>query len=622
MSSNKKKRKEQDPVEFTLSTLLIGAVVGIIMTASNVYLGLYAGMTVSASIPAAVIAAGIFKLFPTRDALYKSNIVQTIASAGESLAAGIIFTVPALVLVGAWKDFAFWPTTIIAISGGLLGVIFMIPLRKALISGENKELTYPEGVACAKVLQNTNASHREGSQEGFKNIILGLIAGGVFKMCTSGLGLFVASFERATALGSRVFVFGSDMSPALLAVGYIIRLRVAALVFLGGALGWFIGIPFLSFYEETSSLPPLGLAWSLWDSKIRYLGVGAMLVGGVSSILNVRKGLTEGLKEIKNSYAHTGIIKQRKDQDMSLSSMSFILVIITFAMFCLYYSFLGNFGLSFSTTALMLVCAFPFVAVASYIAGLVGSSNSPTSGITIAVLLLVAAFFLALGYHGDSAILATLGIASIVCCAAATSGDCSQDLKTGFIIGATPKYQQWAECLGVVIPAFTLAPVLTLLHNAYGIGDGLKAPQATLFASLTQGIFGKGSLPKDMLLYGIVFGLVVLTLDKILARKNSNLRLPLMPIAVGIYLPLGLSFPLFLGGLIQSFASQGKKEESDDGVLLSSGLIAGEALIGVLIAVFISMGISLNIISVSHFVQELLSLVAFVGIAICLYKKS
>ena len=480
------------------------------------------------------------------------------------------------------------------------------------------------GVACAKVLQNTNASHGEGGKEGFKNILWGFLAGGLFKICTSGLGFFVASFERATTLGSRIFVFGSDMSPALLAVGYIIRLRVAALVFLGGALGWFVGIPFLSFYEDTSSLPPLDIAWSLWDSKIRYLGVGAMRVGGVSSIFNVRRGLTEGLKEIKSSYAnrHTGIIKHRKDQDMSLSSMSLILVVITFAMFALYYSFLGSFGLSFLTTVLMLVSAFPFVAVASYIAGLVGSSNNPISGITIAVLLLVAAFFLALGYHGDSAILATLGIASIVCCAAATSCDCSQDLKTGFIIGATPKYQQWAECLGVVIPAFTIAPVLTLLHNAYGIGEGLKAPQATLFASLTQGIFGKGSLPKDMLIYGIVFGLLMLTIDKILKKKISTLRLPLMPIAVGIYLPLGLSFPLFLGGLIQYFASKGKQEESDDGVLLSSGLIAGEALMGVLIAVFISMGISLNIISVSHSVQELLSIAAFVGIAIYLYKKA
>lgn len=611
--------------EFTFSTLLIGAVIGVVMTASNVYLGLYAGMTVSASIPAAVIAAALFKLFPTENSLHKSNLVQTMASAGESLAAGIIFTVPALVLVSAWKSFAFWPTTIIAISGGLLGVIFMIPLRKALITGGNKELTYPEGVACAKVLQNTNnSSDTVQSKEGIKNIFQGLLMGGAFKFLTSGLGLLAPHFERATTLGNRVFVFGSDMSPALLAVGYIIKLRVAALVFLGGALGWFIGIPLLSFHDNTHSVDSLGLAWSLWDTKIRYIGVGAMLVGGVASIFNVRQGITDGLGEIKNSYQNrnSGLTPKREDQDMSLLSMSFVLVLSTFAMFTLYYSILGNFGFSLLTTLLMLAAAFPFVAVASYIAGLVGSSNNPISGITIAVLLVVAAFLLALGYHGDSAILATLGIASIVCCAAATSCDCSQDLKTGSIIGASPKYQQWSQCFGVIIPAFTIAPVLTLLHNAYGIGDGLKAPQATLFASLAEGLFGKGSLPQDMLTYGALLGIVIVLLDKILEKKGADLRLPLMPIAVGIYLPLGLSFPLFLGGLAQHLASRKNTNLSDNGVLLSSGLIAGEALIGVVMAIFISMGISLSFISFSHFTMELLSLGAFAGVTAYLYRKN
>lgn len=619
--------KKPAPQEITFTTLLIGALIGVVMTAANIYLGLYAGLTVSASIPAAVLAAGIFKVFPTKDSLYKSNIVQTMASAGETLAAGAIFTLPALVLVGAWNDFNFWPTTIISISGGLLGVIFMIPLRKALIVKKSKDLTYPEGVACAKVLQNTAAkSDSDESTEGLRSIFYGLTLGGLFKLFTSGFQIFAGTVEKATTLGGRVFFFGSDMSPALVGVGYIVKLQVASLVLIGGIVGWFIGIPLLAVEGELASLPSLDAAWTLWSTQIRYMGVGAMLVGGLTSIITVRKGIADGIGELNKSYAnrHDTTEVPRTNQDMSLMGMSIVFIFSFTLMFFLYNHLLDSFGLSLLTSMIMVLSAFPFVAVSSYIVGLVGTSNNPVSGIVIAVLIMTAALLTALGYHGNSAILATLGVASIVCCAACTAGDCSQDLKTGHIIGATPKYQQWAQCLGVLIPAFIIAPVLSLLHGAYGIGDGLKAPQATLFASLTEAFFGEGTLPYDMIAAGVCIAGLILTIDFFLRATGSKHRLPLMPVAVGIYLPFGIAVPLFIGAMIHHITSKGISEEkqNDTGVLMSSGLIAGEALIGVLIAIFISMKIDLKLLSLNQGTTEILSLVAFTALCSFLYKKS
>ena len=620
-------KKSNHPEEITLFTLLIGALIGVVMTAANIYLALYAGMTVSASIPAAVLAAGIFKLFPTKDSLYKSNIVQTMASAGESLAGGAIFTLPALVLVGAWNDFAFWPTTIISISGGLLGVIFMIPLRKALIVKKTKELTYPEGVACAKVLQSTATaakSNDESSSNGLMNILYGLMIGGIFKLFTSGFKLFAATFEKATTLGGHVFFFGCDMSPALIGVGYIVKLQVASLVLLGGTIGWFIGIPLMGLEGEFANLDPLEAAWTLWSSEIRYMGVGAMLVGGLTSIFTVRKGITDGLGELKSSYDNRNSTEEicRTKQDISFGAMGALFIISFCTIFWLYNNLLDSIGFSLLTTILMIVLAFPFVAVSSYIVGLVGSSNNPVSGVTIAVLILVAAFLTALGYQGNSAILATLGVASTVCCAICTSMDCSQDLKTGHIIGATPKYQQIAQCIGIITPAFVIAPILSLLHGAYGIGDGLKAPQATLFASLTEAFFGDGSLPYNMLMAGVLIGVVILILDAFLKKSGSNISLPLMPIAVGIYLPIGLAIPLFIGGLIHYLTTRKNTKEADSGILLSSGLIAGEALIGVLIAIFVSMKLDISFTSLNQSTMETLSVVSLFGLCVFLWKKS
>ena len=605
--------------EFTITAVFLGIIIGIVMTAANVYLGLYAGMTVSASIPAAVIAMGVFKGILQRDSIYESNIVQTMASAGESLAAGIIFTLPALVIIGAWKNFEFWPTTLIAIAGGLLGIIFMIPLRKTLIQNE-EELTYPEGVACAAVL---NSGSAEAGKKGFITILKGLSFGAIFKFIGSGLKLFVGSFEIAKkAKGSTLF-FGFDVSPALLAVGYIVKLEVATLVMLGGAIGFFLVIPILGTPFGMEDQSAIDLAWNLWSTQVRYLGVGAMIAGGIWSIISVRKGIVSGVKGLKNmSSSNSGSIS-RTEKDMPLWGMMTVMLVCFAIMVGLYNSMIGNLGITVFTTILMIVCSFLFVAVSSYIVGLVGSSNNPVSGMTISALLVSAALFLVLGYKGDSAILATLGVAAVVCCAACTAGDCSQDLKTGYIIGSTPKHQQYAQIIGVIIPAFVIAPVLTLLHSAYGIGDGLKAPQATLFASITKGMFGEGDLPVNMVVYGILFGIFIIFVDN-LFLKNKSFRLHLMPLAVGIYLPVTLAVPIFIGGLIRYFVDKKRSssisESEDQGVLLSSGFIAGEAIMGVFIAILLYINKDMLAMSSNSLLREALSVVAFMCVASYLYK--
>tara|TARA_B100001971_G_scaffold111191_1_gene102105 strand:- start:46485 stop:48353 length:1869 start_codon:yes stop_codon:yes gene_type:complete len=613
--------------EFTPLAIGLGIIIGIIMTAANVYLGLYAGMTVSASIPAAVIAMGVFKGILKINSVHQSNIVQTMASAGESLAAGIIFTLPALVLVGAWKDFAFWPTTMIAISGGLLGVVFMIPLRSALIKNE-KELIYPEGVACAAVLQAAGSDvegDSEAGKKGFLSILKGLFIGGFFKFFASGISIFVGSVEFAKKAAGSTWFIGSDISPALISVGYIVRLEIAILVFIGGLIGFSVSIPMLGTPIGMEDLGALDLAWTLWSTKVRYLGVGAMIVGGVWSIFSVRQGISAGILGLKTAYAKGNEQASRIDTDMPLMGMMTILLVCFFIMLFLYNSLIGSLGLSIFTTFLMIICSFLFVAVSSYIVGLVGSSNNPVSGMTISALLVSAALFLILGEKGDSAILSTLGVAAVVCCAACTAGDCSQDLKTGSIIGATPKYQQYAQILGVVIPAFTIAPVLTLLHTAYGIGDGLKAPQASLFASITEALFGKGELPVNMVIYGMVLGVLVLLIDNILL-KDKKFRLHLMPMAVGIYLPVTLAYPILFGGLIRYFAEKARTEKVDDakdqGVLLGSGLIAGEAIMGVGVALMLYFFGDALKPNIGLMTKEMLSLIFFFGLGFYLYRKA
>lgn len=603
------------PREFTFLAIGVGLMVGVVMTAANVYLGLYAGMTISASIPAAVIAMAVFRGILRRQSILESNLVQTIASAGESIAGGVIFTLPALVLVGAWQDFRFWPTTLIAIAGGLLGVAFMVPLRRALIV-EEKELTYPEGVACAAVLKTGSSE----SVSGVWMIAKGLLVGGIVKFFSGALGALSGSVEYAARVKNSVLFFGADISPALLAVGYIVRLQIAMLVFLGGAIGWLLAIPMFGIPEALEGETAGETAWNLWKAEIRYMGVGAMVVGGLASIFSVRSGIASGFRRLAGACsARPNEKTTRTERDISPLGLAGALVCAVVLVFFLYWFLVGSWPVSLLTTGIMVALAFVFVAVSSYIVGLVGTSNNPVSGMTISALLATAALFLALGYQGDSAILATLGVAAVVCCAATTAGDCSQDLKTGVLVGATPRCQQYGQIIGVLIPALVIAPTLSLLHSSYGIGEQLKAPQATLFASLAKALFGDEDLPYDMVAYGAAIGVVVLLADSVLKRARSPYRLYLMPLAVGIYLPITLAVPILFGGLVRFFAERGRKVrpgETDSGVLLGSGFIAGEAIMGILIALLVFLNVDAKM---SPGVNIKLALSALVLAAVAVY---
>lgn len=590
--------------EITVRALILGAILSIVMGAANTYLGLYAGMTVAASIPAAVISMAILRGLLKTGSILENNIVQTMASTGESLAAGVIFTVPALVMIGAWQDFKFWPTTLITMLGGLLGIIFMVPMRKALIV-DRPDLIYPEGVACAEVLM---VGEEKGT--GVKYIVQGVVVGGLFKLLVNAFQAVQVVVEGAIAKGRTVLYMGSDMSVALMAVGYIVNLQIAALITLGGAIGWLVAIPILGGYEGGSTVDH---AFDLWSSQVRYIGVGTMLVGGIWSIINVRKGIVAGitgLGRIKGG-AEGGVL--RTERNIALHWLLGIFMATTFATFLFYDYLVGHMGIAALTASLMVFTAFLFVAVATYIAGLVGSSNSPVSGMTICALLIAAGVMMALGIRGESAILATLGIAGVVCCATCTSGDVAQDLKTGLLVGATPAKQQWTEIMAAIIPAFFFAPILTVLHSSYGIGTdapgALRAPQAALFASLTEGFFGDGALPWNMVGIGAVIGVALIVVNRFLEASGSSFRTHVMPVAVGIYLPLSLDIPILIGGLLRFFVSgrNGSSDEArDPGILFGSGLIAGEALMGIFIALVVFFGTELPIVLVDNWLVSLL----------------
>ncbi len=607
-------KREELVAESTLLSLGLGIILAIVLGAANIYLGLYAGMTVSASIPAAVVSMAVLRGVFRRGTVLENNIAQTVASTGESLAAGAIFTLPALLIAGVWDKFDFWISTGIVLFGGLLGIVFMVPLRKALIV-DRKDLRYPEGVACAEVL----TVGQEGGS-GLRAIGLGLGLGAVFKLFVSGFHLIQGTVEYAVAQSQRVFYFGSDLSPALLAVGYIVGLGVACQIFLGGVIGWVIAIPLAGPWYPTEGVEGAERAWALWSTQIRYLGVGAMLVGGLHSIWNVREGLVAGVQSLRKAGGDPKEKTIRTERNIPLNALLFILAFATVGTFVVYLVLIKSLVLAVVATLVMLPAAFLFAAVATYIVGLVGSSNSPVSGMTICAVLLAAAVIWLAGGEGSGAILATLGVAGVVCCVACTAGDVAQDLKTGQLVGATPARQQWAEILGVVIPAFAMAPVLTLLHNTYTIGSKeLLAPQATLFASLVKGIFGEGDLPYPMIIAGIGVGIGIISIDAVLRRGERGFRLLIMPIAVGIYLPLALSVPIILGGLLHTWVTHSQADSNagnHGGLLFGSGLIAGEALMGIGLAIPATLGVNLawNTEFVPPLVRAAGSLLLFCGI--------
>ncbi len=583
--------------ELTLRVIVLGILLSVVMGAANVYVGLKAGMTVSASIPAAVMAMLLFKLLFRNSSILEANHVQTCASAGESLAAGIIFTMPAMVLIGFWDSFDFWSVTVIALTGGLLGILFMIPMRKVFILN-NTELAFPEGVACAAVLKSGDESDTAAAQQGEgRNLFLGGLIGAGVAIAGKLFGAIAGTLEVAAAAGSRIFYFGGDLSPMLIAIGFIVRLNVALLIFIGGAISWLFAIPLLGGAE----LYPIALdgAYEIWSTQIRYVGVGAMVLGGFASLMSVRHGLIAAVKELKNNLANSNLSKPDLDRDIpawAILSMGLGCVVV---LTLVNYSFTGGYGITLLSTVVMLVMAFFFTAVASYLVGLVGNSNSPVSGMTITAVLVAGGMLWLFNYTGMDAMVATLGVAAIVCCAASTSGDICNDLKTGSIVGAAPFRQQIMQIIGVFVAAFVMSPVLNLLNNTVEGGIGgreLSAPQASLFASLARGFSGETALPWDMIALGVFVGAAILVVDAMLKRRGSTFRAHLMPIAVGMYLPFGIAISILLGGIIAHYHTCGSAAPDHDqllqrGVLFSSGVIAGEALLSVGLACLTALGV-------------------------------
>ncbi|MEO5956238.1 MAG: oligopeptide transporter, OPT family [Nitrospiraceae bacterium] len=592
--------------EITLKAVVLSVILAAVLAAANAYLGLFAGMTVSASIPAAVASMAILRLFRQSNIL-ENNIVQTAASSGEALAAGVIFTIPALLLVGYWSTFEYWPTVLIATVGGLLGVLFTIPLRRALIV--TARLRFPEGVATAEVLKVAAAGRGttggDDAAGDFRALLWAAFLGGAVKFGESGLRLWTESLEGAASVGRTVMYAGLNLSPALLAVGFIIGLQTAVVVFLGGVLGWLVLMP---TYGLLHGLPPdktgLAAAMAIWNGQIRYVGIGAMLTGGLWTLTRLREPVWRSLQTLRDGYrasrsSRGGMVVPRTEQDASLWWIVVPFVLSLVPMAWIYTTVVNSPVIGVLMTIVMVVAAFLFSSVAAYMAGLVGSSSNPVSGVTIATIMLAAlllVLFMGAGHPAGPA--AALVIGAVVCCAAAMGGDNLQDLKTGHLVGATPWKQQVMQVVGVVTGAVVLVPVLSLLQAKYGIGEPtvahphpLSAPQATLMASLTRSVFGAG-LPWALVGLGAAIGVLVILTDRLMERRGSDFRLPVLAVALGIYLPLKLSAAVFVGGVIAELAKRAAgwgDDPSRRGLLFAAGLITGEALMGIMLAIPIAL---------------------------------
>ena len=594
-------------IEMTIRAILLGAILSIVLGAANVYLGLKAGLTVAASIPAAVISMAVLRFFKNSNIL-ENNLVQTAASAGESLAAGVIFTIPALVILGVWESFHYWETTVIAALGGIIGVFFTVPLRRALVEGN--KLQYPEGVATAEVL-------KVGDQgAGAKSLLAGGVIGAFFKLADSGFHLWKGILEFARPLQGSIAYFGFNISPALIAVGYIVGINIAVLIIIGGVLNWLVAIPIYTyFYGIPDAETTIDAAYKIWSTKTRYIGVGGMIAGGLWALIQMRGNLLTGFYSSLNAYKMLRAGKKtdvpRTSRDLPIQWICLALIFSLIPLMLVYIYFIEHIPIAIAMAFIMLVAGFFFSAVSAYMAGLVGSSNNPVSGVTIATILMASLLLLALGTGSTKGPAAAILIGAVVCCAAAIGGDNMQDLKAGQIVGATPWKQQIMQLVGVIAAAFVMAPILTLLLKAYGIGpiaiEGIKplaAPQSELMASVAQGVFSR-NLPWNFIVAGIVISIIIIIIDCILAIKKCNFRMPVLAVAVGLYLPFELSSSIFTGGLIASIASltyKYRKAKASDiteenaiihhknsgmrrGLLFAAGLITGEALLGIFLAI-------------------------------------
>ena len=629
--------------QLTVRAVLLAVILAMILAAANAYLGLFAGLTIATAIPAAVVSMGVLRLLGGGTIL-ENNIVQTGASAGSSIAAGVIFTIPALIILGYWQDFRYSWVLAIAGLGGLLGVLFSVPLRRTMIVEE--PLPFPEGKAAAEVLK---AGDNPGP--GLKILALSGVIGAAVKLAAaSGLRMIPDSAIGAGFLGKYLGYMGTGLSPALLGVGYIVGLNVGIVVVSGSILSFNIAIPiYHSFFMDSdpalaASVAGAGaadIAGAIWSAKIRYLGVGTMLIGGVWTLFSLRKSLASGIKSgFAAARKGAGAVVAETDRDLPMKWMLVALVAFVVPLGLLYQAIVDQWMVSIPMTIIMIVAGFLFVSVSAYLAGLVGSSNNPVSGITIATILFASVvLMLLLGRDSPIGAVAAIMIGAVVCCAAAVGGDNLQDLKAGYIVGATPWKQQLMLAIGAFSCALIMAPVLNLLATAYGIGaptpdrpQSLAAPQATLMASVAKGMFG-GELPWTMIGIGVGIGAAIIAFDEWLKARKSSFRVPVLAAAIGIYLPLELMVPIFIGGLLSYLVERRKglkkgDEETRDrihrpGTLFSAGLITGEALMGIAIAIPIVVSERADVLALPEQFQfgQLAGLAVLVVVGWLLYRS-
>ncbi|EAK1424392.1 oligopeptide transporter, OPT family [Campylobacter jejuni] len=656
--------KKQNLPELTLRGLILGSILTIIFTASNVYLGLKVGLTFSSSIPAVVISMAVLSLFKTSNIL-ENNMVQTQASAAGTLSS-VIFVIPGLFMCGYWSEFPLWQTFMICLCGGGLGVLFTIPLRRTMVV--ESKLAYPEGRAAAEILKvaNKDQSSKKGKQ-GIKEIALGSFIAAIFSLLSNGFKLAASESNFAFIWNKMAFGFSMGYSLALLGAGYLVGLAGAIALFVGMFLAWGIFTPYLSNFEFDSAKNAVDLASSVWSSKVRLIGTGAIAIAALWTLIELLKPVIEGIKEIVKNVKITNQEKnERTNIDLSLKSIFILFVLMVVGLFITFYSFVEDANLSiyyqmlfsFVGTLVSVLIGFFVAAACGYMAGLVGSSSSPISGIGLIGVIISSIVFLVLGVElfqdpmlSKFAVALAIFTTSVILATAAISNDNLQDLKTGHLVGATPWKQQVALLVGCVFGALAIVPVLNLLYQAYGFvgampregmdaSSALAAPQANLMSTIAQGIFHH-NIEWGYMAFGVFVGILMIIIDKIL-RRTQKMSLPPLAVGIGIYLPPAVNIPLVIGGILKyivmqhltkKYAKNSHKEEKlasceQRGTLFASGLIMGESIFGVIIAgitVFsVSMGGSENplALNLANFHDsELFALIFFVGVVLYFIKR-
>lgn len=611
--------------ELTVTSIIMGILLAVIFGAANAYLGLRVGMTVSASIPAAVIAMGVIRVIMRKNSILESNLVQTIGSAGESLAAGAIFTLPALFLWandGIMSKPGILEITLIALIGGLLGVFFMVPLRNALIVREHGVLPYPEGQACAEVLL---AGEEGGSNA--STVFAGMGFAAFFKFIIDGFKLVPGEVSISGTASTYPGAIGTQIYPAVMSVGYICGPRISSYMFAGGVLSWLVLIPIIVIFGSQLVLYPgtetIGAIFAksgasgIWGSYVRYIGAGALAAGGIISLIKSLPIIVRTFRDaIKSMGKGIGGGKLRTEKDLSMTVVLLAILVLTLAVWLV-----PAIPVSFVGAMIVVIFGFFFATVSSRMVGLVGSSNNPVSGMAIATLLIATFILKLLGDSGASGMQAAIAIGSIICIVSAISGDTSQDLKTGYLLGSTPKKQQIGEIIGVIASALAIGATLYLLDDAWGFGsEELAAPQATLMKMVIEGIM-QGNLPWGLILIGVCIAVVV-----------EIVGIPVLPFAIGVYLPVQLNACIMVGGLVRLCFDRMKESERkkgiiNNGILFCSGMIAGEGLVGILLAILAVFNISgvldlSGMLNVPGWVLDIGSIVVFGLVILSLLKFS